>query len=426
MTTTTTSKPRRTTKQRDIPVPDPTLTPEGMIERARALRELLRSKQAETEQTGRILDEVNKKCIAAGFYRTLQPRRFGGYEFDLPTFVKTMIELSRGCPSTGWVVTFTAGHTHVFAKYPEQTQIEAYGKDGEFRAPLVGGQAAMARKVDGGFVISGTWDYASGIDAATHFFGSAPIRDSMEEPSKGLALALFDRDQIEIEHNWEMLGMQGTGSNRVIARDVFVPSQRVHERNLLMPVTTPPEERLFDNPMYTGPSTNILMAEIAAVAVGTGFAALDCFEEVLKRRTAPRSTRIRAEDREFQVYFGEALATLETAQAALLGCTQRFMDYCRDEVAGTRPFTPEMSARIVLVEQQCCRMAGDAVNLMFRMAGTSQAKPGGQMQRYWRDISTLLTHVTLAYDRNYEAVTKQHFGLDMPPEAASAAASDRA
>ncbi len=420
--TATPSKPRTP----NIPVPNPKLTPEAMLQSAIDMRQMLRERQAETESAGRILDEVNDRCVEAGFYRVLQPRRYGGYEFDLPSFVKVAIELSRGCPSTGWSVTFTSGHPHVLSKYPEQAQTEAYGKDGEFRAPLVGGQNSTAKKADGGYVISGTWDYASGIDVATHFFGTAPIRENPDDEPKGLLLALFDRDQFEIEHNWEMLGMQGTGSHRVIIKDQFVPQHRVHERGLLMPVVSPPEDRIFENPMYAGPSTNILMAEIAAVAIGTGYAALDCFEEILKRRTTPRSSKTRAEDREFQVYFGEALAQLETAKAALLGCTQQFMDYCRDEVAGTNPFTPEMSSRIVLVQQQCCRLAGDAVNLMFRMSGTSQIKPGMPMQRYFRDMMTLLTHVTLAYDRNAEGVTKMHFGLDAPgPEPGSQAFSAR-
>lgn len=417
MATATRSRPRA----RKIPVPRPRLTPDGMIRSAVALRPLLREHQAETEAAGRVLDDVAQQCIDAGFFRILQPRRFGGYEFDLPSFVSVAIEIARGCPSTGWAVVFTAGHPHVFAKFPEKTQIEIYGEKGEFRAPLVGGQGAAARKVDGGYVISGGWDYASGIDIATHFMATAPIRDKLEDEPKGVLIALFEQGQYEIVRNWEMFGMQGSGSHRVEVKEQFVPQHRVHERNLLMPAVTPPEERVFDNPFYAGPSSNILMSEIAAVAIGTGYAALDCYEEVLKRRTTPRSSQLRAEDREFQVYFGEATALLDTAKAALLGCTQQYMDYCRDEVSGKSKFSSEKSARIVLVEQQCCRLAGDAVNLMFRMSGSSQIKPGMPMQRYFRDISTLMTHTTMAFDRNYEQVTKMHYGYDLtPPDPRSA------
>jgi len=417
MATATRSKPRA----RNIPVPKPRLTPDRMLKAATALRPLLREKQAETEAAGRVLDEVAEQCIEAGFFRILQPRRFGGYEFDLPSFAKIAIEIARGCPSTGWAVVFTAGHPHVLAKFPEQAQIEAYGDNGEFRAPLVGGQGAAARKVEGGYVINGAWDYGSGIDIATHFMATAPIRDKLEDEPSGLLIALFNKGQYEIVRNWDMFGMRGSGSHRVVVKEQFVPDHRAHQRALLMPVVSPPEERIFDNPMYTGPSSNILMAEIAAVAIGTGYAALDCYEQILQRRTTPRSSKVRAEDREFQLYFGEATALLDTAKAALIGCTQQYMDYCREEVEGKAKFTSEKSARIVLVEQQCCRMAGDAVNLMFRMSGSSQIKPGMPMQRYFRDMSTLLTHNTMAFDRNYEQVSKMHYGFDVaPPEPRSA------
>ena len=156
------------------------------------------------------------------------------------------------------------------------------------------------------------------------------------------------------------------------------------------------------------------MCEIAAVAIGTGYAALDCYEEILQRRTMPRSTKIRAEDREFQVYFGEALGLLDLARSALVGCSQQYMDACSDEVSGKAPFTQEIGQRIVQVEQQCCKLAGDAVNIMFRTSGSSEAKPGRTMQRYFRDMSTLLTHVSLTHDRTFEMISKMHFGLDKP------------
>jgi 3-hydroxy-9,10-secoandrosta-1,3,5(10)-triene-9,17-dione monooxygenase len=424
--TTTRKRPRSDASAKGkaiaIPPPNPELTPEGMVNLARSMREALRSRQDATEQGRRILDETNRACVEAGFYRTLQPRRFGGYEFDLPTFAKVMIELSRGCPSTGWVVAFTAGHAHVLAKYPEQAQAEVYGADGEFRGPFVGGTNAYAVPVEGGYLLNGTWDYASGIDTSTHFFGGCSIKTGEEAGPAGTLVALIHRDEFEIEHNWEMLGMRGTGSHRVIVKDVFVPSHRAMERNLLIPVADQSSLTLFDNPMYVGPSMNILMGEIAAVAIGTGYGALDCFEDILTARDAPRSTtRKRSEDREFQVYFGQAMAILDTARAALIGCTSDFMDYCRWHVEGREPFTAEKASRIVLVEQQCCKLAGDAVTLMARTAGTQAARPGQMMQRYYRDMTTLLTHHTLMYDRNQEAVARTHFGIEQPqPDPGSA------
>src|SRR5690242_17588441 len=88
---------------RVIPVPQPELTPGEIIQRASDMVPKLRERQAECERLGRIPPESNDDFVAAGFYRILQPRRFGGYEFDLATFAQVMMEISRGCPSSGWV-----------------------------------------------------------------------------------------------------------------------------------------------------------------------------------------------------------------------------------------------------------------------------------------------------------------------------------
>jgi 3-hydroxy-9,10-secoandrosta-1,3,5(10)-triene-9,17-dione monooxygenase len=105
------------------------------------------------------------------------------------------------------------------------------------------------------------------------------------------------------------------------------------------------------------------------------------------------------------------MALLDTARDALIGCTQDFMDACRLLDEG-KEFTPEQASRIVLVEQQCCKLAGEAVSLLARTAGSRAARPGEAMERYYRDMTTLLTHHTLFYDRNQEAVARMHFGLD--------------
>lgn len=81
-----------------ISPPEPGLTPGEMLRRATAMRERLRARQDRTEANGAILPETNDEFIRAGFYRIVQPRRFGGYEFDIETFFKVMIEIARGCP----------------------------------------------------------------------------------------------------------------------------------------------------------------------------------------------------------------------------------------------------------------------------------------------------------------------------------------
>jgi 3-hydroxy-9,10-secoandrosta-1,3,5(10)-triene-9,17-dione monooxygenase len=157
-----------TTAMQSIPVPEPGLTQDEVVQRARDMIPVLRERQEECERIGRLPDETSRDFVEAGFYRILQPRRFGGYEFDLPTFTRVAIALARGCPASGWTYTLTAGHAHMLAAlWSEEGQIDIYGADGEVRMP---GRfrPGTATAVDGGYRVSGTWDYVSGCDSATH------------------------------------------------------------------------------------------------------------------------------------------------------------------------------------------------------------------------------------------------------------------
>jgi 3-hydroxy-9,10-secoandrosta-1,3,5(10)-triene-9,17-dione monooxygenase len=84
-----------------VEVPDPDLTPREIVARAAAMRPELLERQQETEERTFYAQDTHEAFAEAGFYRILQPRRFGGYEFDLPTFTRVAIALARGCPASG-------------------------------------------------------------------------------------------------------------------------------------------------------------------------------------------------------------------------------------------------------------------------------------------------------------------------------------
>ena len=209
-----------------IAPPEPDLTQEEIVQRARDLVPVLRERQALCEELRRLPDETSRDFIEAGFYRILQPRRFGGYEFDLPTFAKVTMALARGCPSSGWTYALVAGHAHMFsALWPEHCQIDVYGENGDFRMPG-NVRFGSATKVDGGYRMTGAWDYVSGCDSATHFVLAAEVPSESEGAEPERFTCVVDADQCEIVDNWYVHGLRGSGSKRVTAEDVFVPAYR--------------------------------------------------------------------------------------------------------------------------------------------------------------------------------------------------------
>ena len=393
-----------------IAAPEPGLTPAGMLARAEALRPVLRERQPATEAAGRLLDETHAAFVDAGFYRTIQPRRFGGYEFGLRDFVRVMSEISRGCPSSGWVLALTAGHPHLLGQFSEQAQVEIYGADGDARVPGRPVQPGEAARADCGYDVTGAWDYASGCDHATHFMGSAIVSGS--DPPRLLWL-LLDRGDWSIVDNWDVIGLRGTGSKRVVCEDVFVPEHRAIAA-VGMSDEPPPGWGTHENPLYAGGLFSFLFFELGAIAVGIARGAIDVYEDVLrgKRLDIPPFT-LRGEVDEYQHHLGEGIGRVDVAEAALLEGVDRYLDQAERALEAGRPVDQEgeETRRLLLLEQQCIRLAGEAVELLFRTGGTSGAQVGNPLGNAMLALTVMRTHMGLQWDRTMTNVGRLRLGL---------------
>jgi len=397
-----------------IAPPEPDLTVDEMLRRADALRPLLRDRQAACEEAGELSEDTNNRFLAAGFYRILQPRLFGGYEFALPDFVRVMIAVARGCSESAWVLALTAGHTVLAAQLSEAAQRDIFGATGDLRAPGVGMPGGVGVPDGEGYRVTGAWDYASGCDLATHFFGSTMVRDRQTQASLGNAWILFDREQFKIVDNWDVIGMQGTGSRRVVIDDALVPAHRAlwFLDGQGSPIRDHPGHALHPNPMYHGWLAPLLISEVAAVSVGAARGALDLYEEILtNKKTNFPPFHARAREAEFQRHFGEAQALIDTAEAALLKLTADYMDFARRHVESGAPLSEEMERRLILMEQHVIGLAWTAVELMFRTSGTSAAAKSSPLGRVLRNLAVIRTHVTLQLDHTACNAGRLHFDL---------------
>jgi 3-hydroxy-9,10-secoandrosta-1,3,5(10)-triene-9,17-dione monooxygenase len=396
--------------------PEPGLTVDELLRRADAMRPWLRERQAGCEALGELPADTNALFLAAGFYRILQPRLFGGYEFSLPDFIRVMLAVARGCSDSAWVLALTSGHTVLAAQLSQDAQREVFGATGDFRAPGVGMPGGVGIREHDGLRVNGAWDYASGCDLATHFFGSTMVRDAETNASLGNAWILFDRHQFKIVDNWNVIGMQGTGSRRVVIENAFVPIDRAlwFLDGQGRPVRNQPGHALHPNPMYHGWLAPLLISEVAAVSVGAARGALDIYEEILRnKKTNFPPFHARSQEAEFQQHFGEAQALVDTAEAALLKMTADYMELARRHVVDGTPLEEEMERRFILMEQQIIRLAWDAVELMFRTSGTSSAAKSSALGRALRNLVVIRTHVTLQTDHTATNAGRLHFGL--PP-----------
>ena len=101
----------------------------ALIGKARALAPTLRERAGAAERLRRIPDETDADFRAAGFYRALQPARYGGLEGRYGLHTMLGIEAARGCASSGWAVSITACHSWIFGMFPREAQDEFWGPD---------------------------------------------------------------------------------------------------------------------------------------------------------------------------------------------------------------------------------------------------------------------------------------------------------
>lgn len=393
------------------------VTPSQLIERARALVPLVRAEQDASEANGFYSAELNQKFQEADLYRLLTPKRYGGLEVDLPTFVEILVEIGRGDPGTAWNLGLGAGHALTLAAFwPEQAQDEIFVNPlGYFRSPHRFTAFGTATPVDGGYRINGKWDYCSGIRYASHFKGGARLvrPDGTEEE----VVIVVPAGQFTIVEDWggdSVLGMRASGSNSVVIEDAVIPEHWVVPMDWRPGKRTEiaPGARLHNNPMYNGRIRLFYMLELACPVVGAAQAAVDEFEEIITTKMTLSQPRVlRYQDPNFQRDFGRVMVLADAAKSLLIRAAEEFMEASRRWVEDGVYLTPETDERLRQVAMHAGFIACEAVELAWSTASTSASKRGQRMQRYFRDVAMFRQHNGTQYLHAATQLARLHFDL---------------
>jgi 3-hydroxy-9,10-secoandrosta-1,3,5(10)-triene-9,17-dione monooxygenase len=382
-----------------------------MLARAEALRPALIERQEETERLARYPEATHRDFLDAGFYRLLTPRRYGGFELALPDFLRVMIEIARGCPSTGWSLCLPIGHTLLLASlYPEEVQDALLGE--HFIAASFGAPVGEAVPAEGGWRLTGTWPYASGIAWSTHFMGQTTVPGE-EKPM----LFVAPRSSWTMLDDWgDSLGLKGSASQSVRFDGGFVEERFcLHELVMVdIDVNEPtPGYLLHGNPIYAGRSLGLFLCELAAIAVGAGLAVLDEYERIITtRHTTWGPKLLRSQHADYQRHLGLGMGRIHMAQAAVLHMAEEWMELCRRGMEDGVPYGALEDHRIAVVTTQAAREVHAAVQDLFQMAGSTASRDGQRMQRYVRDLGTYWSHNTPSqYELLGQTLAMLHLGF---------------
>jgi 3-hydroxy-9,10-secoandrosta-1,3,5(10)-triene-9,17-dione monooxygenase len=394
-----------------------------LIARATQIGAKLRAQQDQSDALGCYSDEIHRELLEGGFYRILQPRMFKGGGVDCETYIRVVLELSRGHPGGGWCYALASSHALVLgAHFEEEVQRELFGSEGDFRAAFAAGPAGTPafERCDGGYRVTGLWAFASGIPVSTHFLGGAFIPGANGAPAP--VTFVVPRSSIEVLPDWggdAAMGMQASGSNSVRLNGVFIPDRHIIPSpvGLLATDNLPegtPGTRLHGEGLFLGIIFGWFSCEFGAIFTGAARAALEEYERLMRVKPMlfePQRTRMH--DPELQRIFGEALCRADAAEALTLSATRLYIEQCNRWMKERQPITAADTLRVWGTAREGCRAACECVEMLFHSAGASGAKRGDRLQRYFRDVQMYRVHF------QSQAVTPMlraqlQFGIEVP------------
>lgn len=374
-----------------------------LVTRIGELAPLIADHAQQAEQERKPVDEVIAALAQTGVFKACVPRRFGGYEIDIDTFIDVGLAVSEACTSTGWVTTFYMEHNWMLAQFPPETQQAIFGAQPYILAPASISPNGKAQAVDGGHRISGRWPWGTGVMHADWVILNGVVTGDQPDPR----LFLVPRSQIEVADTWYCDGMEGTGSNDMIATDVFVP-QGYSESLSGMAVGRGSGAVWHDSPCYRHPMLPLLAIAAATPAVGAARRSLELFRERLGGRVLYGTASKQAQRQAAQIRLGDVAARVDASETLLRKAGHDLQAW------GHQPMIcpAEERARLRVTIAQVVRACRDVIIQIMEASGASAHLKPHPMQRIHRDVNTLSCHTVFDLEIGAENYGRLLLGLD--------------
>ena len=377
-----------------------------LLAAAEALVPVLRERAPHAEELRRLPDETIADLHRTGLFRILQPGRVGGSELPFRSIVELVAVIARGCGSTAWVLANLAAHHWLLGMWPQEAQDEIWGESPD---NLIGSALIFprgrAKRVEGGYRLTGRWPYSSGIDAAAWNLFGAIVHDEeagISEPR----IFLSPASDYTIIDTWHVMGLAGTGSKDVVAQDAFVPEYR---SVAVEQITGGPNQgsRVNQSVLYQLPAVSLFAFCIAGVSLGIAQGAIEYFSETTRTRLSNYTGRNLADFNTLQVHLAEAAAITDAAHAVML----RDCDEAERIVADGGVPSLEQRARYRRDGAYAATLCTRAVDVLFTASGGGAIYARNPLQRAFRDVHAANAHYTLNWDINGAMYGRVALGL---------------
>ena len=373
--------------------------------RAQALLPALKERAAKSEELRRIPEETLRDFHEAQLLRIHQPKRVGGAELEFVAVVTFGALFARACASTAWNWVNFAAHHMMLGMFPRQAQDEVWG---ESRDALIASSfvfpAARAKKVKGGYVLSGRWPFSSGVDPAEwNMLAGLAFLDENAPPEQ--RVFLLHKSQYKVIDNWFAGGLRGTGSKDVEALEQFVPEHR----SLAVADTKggpTPGSAANPGPLFRLPVFALFPYMLSGVALGIAENLVENFAPKTGKMTGSRVAEIQS-------------TQIRLAEATALARASRLVQEtnCREAeqaIAAGRVPDLKTKARYRLEGAYAVDWAVRAVDVMFGLSGAGGLYESGHVPRAFRDAHAVKQH--FSFNTDIAGTTYGRVALGLPSD----------
>jgi alkylation response protein AidB-like acyl-CoA dehydrogenase len=387
--------------QQDVPSAD------ELIARAKKLAPKLRERAVKAERDREIPQESVDEYIAAGLIHVLQPKRWGGYEHDHEVAFDIAVELGRStCTSSAWVLNYLADHAAILAHFPEEAQHDVWSKN---NAACIATSAAPTGKVTvvpGGYRLDGRWSWCSGLRHSQWIMiGGLAFREGEDHPD--MRLYLVPVSEVKQDDTWFCAGLRATGSITSVLDNVFVPEHRSVSFGTLRDAQSP-GSKINANPIYRTPFIAVHSYALLGPALGSARGAYSDFVAWTKQRYLTYTQLAIAQHVPVQLKVAEIGAHIDAAELL----ARRALATARADYSGMTMETRTLLRRDFTYAM---RMVRDAMDDLVKISGSSGLMENNSVQRSWRDVYAISSHVVMNWDVPAENFGRMEFGLPLNP-----------
>jgi alkylation response protein AidB-like acyl-CoA dehydrogenase len=374
------------------------------LDAARAIAPRLEAVSETSELARRVDDDAVAALQEAGLIRLMAPRAHGGAELPIRHQILSCAETAKACPAASWLQMVCGAHTYIAGRYPETCQAEVFATGPDVLIPGTLAPQGAARQVEGGWRVSGRWQFGSGCDHGPWFLIGAA---TPEGPPGGVHV-IVPAAEVTIDDTWYTLGLRGTGSKDLVLEDVFVPDHRAMlTPGLFVGQTAEDAGALYHLPVAPG-----LASMLAGSVLGMAERGYRRFVDYAAVRKEVIGTANKAEKAGTQMRVAQSGIELQAARLLLEGICDRF-DAVMAADEPPMPLAERVQVRweAAYVVELCRR----ATERLFAAAGAHGIYDTSPLQRVFRDINTASHHAIVDFDNLAEAKGMMELGLEVSP-----------